>query len=1099
MKRILSLFIAVSVILSMTAVMPAFAEESEELKVYLYEDFVTGYELDETKVKSFPSMNRSIINGEYVLEPTHSDTGNYQIVNFSTNINVPEETKVVLEYYLKGTVDGGSNHFGYSISSGLPTVIVKNTGVNAYTHNDKEYIVSTELKSGLTVTIVYDNEKPLRDIFIDGTFIGTYDMGTSSVGNQFCDDNIMSLVFENHIKPETNVYYNYIKVYQAPSDYSPETFVPGLYNNIGKPETQVAGVINYDDNFYFNVINGLGFYEKGNIGEYKPEEPMTRLQFAGILAKIMNVSPVTEPAQIYTDIARRHFMSGTLESLNKLGLMKGIGANEFGKDVEITLPMVSAALCRALGYKEFAEYYSGYEAGYLTMADQAGLFKGISQGESLKAKDVIRILYNFMNSEIYATVGVSDGNYIKEATSGNTILKVYHNIASIRDILNTNQVTSLTSKNGTGDTSVVIGNIRLDTNGASLNQYLGYAVEAYYNIESEKILFAGRTNKNEALTISSEAFSSYSSERIFYFKDSNEYKVTLSSTADIIYNGKFEPFSKKLFDTLVNGNISLIDNNGDSKFDVAFINSYVNGVVDTKSSDGMVIRFKNNVASITLEDYEAFDIRDAAGKNLPFETISQNNILSICESKDKSYILITVGTASHIGSLSEIYNDENVTRLNIGGKLVPADPVFVNTNSFLKPGITGEFFTDAYGKVAYYSEMATRSAGYAYFIGLWDEGESYDYVNVKMYTEGKQLVELKTAKKVTIDGVSGQSCKELINNKQLFNWTKEEDPNNPGTLIETKGKAKPQLISYKLNSDGDIIKIDTPYYNVGVENPQNTIMLVTSGSLRYDGIDIAFGEDVYLNGGCRVFTIPNENIAFAEDEEFDIKAPSSLFRDESYYNITAYKTSLDTLGADILITKRGTGGSFDSYDHAYIVSDITEVWDEKEETAVKKLSYFFQGKERSCIAPEPAYLNGIEKGDVVILSINSDNELTQAPKLRYDLDADTDGDDETVQVAEGNRGTIHRVTYGAIYEMKGDLFTITKDPSPAPDANGNPTPVTKELHKIPNYIYIVDTSIGKVSVGDKTSITDYVRDSINYSKAVFYETKGYDYDLVIIK
>ena len=1097
MKRILSLLIAVSVILSMTAVMPAFAEESEELKVYLYEDFVSGYEAGQ-ETSDVLGVKRSLVNGEYLYNPRHTSS-DYQVINFGTTVNIPEEHKVVLEYKMSGYLYGGSNSIGFHPTSGFPTVYVSKEGVKAYDYNDKEAIAACDFKNGVVITIVYDNEEPLRDIFIDGNFVGTYDMGSSAVGGKFAEENSIPLNFYNHISSGTDLYYHYFKIYQAPSNYSPETFVPGLYKNIGKPETQVAGVINYDDNFYFNVINGLGFYDKGNIGEYKPNEPMTRLQFAGILAEILNVSPVLETTGIYKDIARRHFMSGILEALNQMGVMKGVGAEEFGKDQEITIPMVSAALVRALGYKEFAEYYSGYELGYVTMADKAGLLKGISQSGSLKSKDIIRILYNFMNAEVYETVGISNNNYIKEATSGNTILKVYHNIASVRDILKSNEVTSLTSKKGTDGDAVVIGNIRLNTNGTSLNQYLGYSVEAYYNVEDETILFAGITDKNNALVIDIDTFVRYLSEKITYEKDSKELTVSLSSSADIIYNGKFEPFSKKLFENIANGNITLIDNNNDNKYDVAFINSYINGVLDTKSNDGYVLRFKNNIPSIKLEDYAAYDIKDAAGKNVAFEVISENNVLSIQESKDKSYILITVGTASTIGSLTEIYSDGRVTRLNIGGELIKADPVFVSSNSFLKPGITGEFFADAYGRIAYYSELATRSAGYAYFIGMWDEGESYDYVNIKMFTEGKQLVELKTAKKVTIDGVAGQSAKTLMNNKQLFNWSKEEDPNNPGTLIETKGKAKPQLISYKLNSDGDIIKIDTPYYNVGVENPQNTIMLVTSGSLRYDGIDIAFGEDVYLNGGCRVFTIPNENIAFAEDEEFDIKAPASLFRDESYYNITAYKTSSDTLGADILITKRGTGGGFDSYDHAYVVSDITDVWDEKEEMAIKKLSYFFQGRERSCYVPEPSYLNGISKGDVVILSINSDNELASAPKLRYDFDADTDGLDETVQVAESGRGTIHRVTYGAIYELMGDLFTITKDPSPAPDANGNPTPVTKELHRIPTYIYIVDSSTQKVTIGEKTDITDFVRDNINYTKAVFYETKGYDYDLVIIK
>lgn len=1091
MKRILSMLIAVSVILSMITVIPALAE-TEELKVYFYEDFVTGYEPGETRVKSLGSVQRSLVNGQYVLEPTHSNSGNYAEVSFGTNIIVPEETKVVVEYKLTGTVDGASNYFGFNTTSGIPTAVVENKGVKAYRYSDPEYIASVDLAGGITVTVVFDNEEPFRDIFVNGTFIGKYDMGASDVGTAFCNDNKLPLSFYNYVKPETNVYYSYIKVYQAPSDYTPDTFMPSLYSNLGKGVQRSDGTLSFSDTFYFDVINGLGFYNKNDMGEYNPNEPMTRLQFAGILAKILNVSPVLETTGIYKDIAKRHFMAGTLEALNQMGVMKGVGADEFGKDQEITVPMVSAALVRALGYKEFAEYYSGYELGYVTMADKAGLLKGISQSGSLKSKDVIRVLYNFMNAEIYETVGISNNNYIKEATSGNTILKVYHNIASVRDIVKSNEVTSLTSTKGAGDGSVVIGNIRLNTNGTSLNPYLGYSVEAYYNVEDETILFAGVTDKNNALVIDIDTFVRYLSEKITYEKDSKELTVSLSSSADIIYNGKFEPFSKKLFENIANGNITLIDNNNDNKYDVAFINSYVNGVLDTKSNDGYVLRFKNNVPSIKLEDYVAYDIKDAAGKNVAFEVISENNVLSLQESKDKSYILITVGTASNIGSLTEIYSDGRVTRLNVGGELIKADPVFVSSNSFLKPGITGEFFADAFGRIAYYSELATRSAGYAYFIGMWDEGESYDYVNIKMFTEGKQLVELKTAKKVTIDGVAGQSAKTLMNNKQLFNWSKEEDPNNPGTTIDIRGKAKPQLISYKLNSDGDIIKIDTPYYNVGVENPENTIVFATSGTLQYNSIDRSFNKEIYLNSGCRVFTVPYVDVAFAEDEEFDIKSPASLFRDESSYNITAYKTSVDTLGADILITKRGTGGGFDSYDHAYVVSDITDIWDEKEEMAIKKLSYFHNGKESSCKVPEPSYLNGISKGDVVILGINSDNELTQAPKLRYDVDADTDGNDQTVPIPQVlQRGAIHRVTYGAIYEVEGDLLTITPDPTA--------TTISKELHRIPTYIYIVDTSLGKVSVGDHSDITDYVRDNVNYSNAVFYDTKGYDYDLIIIK
>ena len=44
MKRVLSLVLLVSILSSMLAFVPAYAEEKkEELSVYLYEDFATGY------------------------------------------------------------------------------------------------------------------------------------------------------------------------------------------------------------------------------------------------------------------------------------------------------------------------------------------------------------------------------------------------------------------------------------------------------------------------------------------------------------------------------------------------------------------------------------------------------------------------------------------------------------------------------------------------------------------------------------------------------------------------------------------------------------------------------------------------------------------------------------------------------------------------------------------------------------------------------------------------------------------------------------------------------------------------------------------------
>ena len=1081
MKRILSLIIAVSVILSVTAVIPVSAG-TEELEVYLYEDFVSGYKEGEEDVKSFAGLKRSLINGEYVYALHKNITTNHQTVNFGKELVIPEGNKVVLEYKVSGNYVSGSDQLGFSANS-IPTLYFTRDGIKAEGYTDKVVLSRPDINAGITVTLVYDNENPARDIFIDGRYVGTFDTSSSEKGKTFCKDGTFTLEFFNRIHLESQFNYHYIKIYQAPSDYNAETFFPAMYNNVGKISVKSAGITVYDKNFYYNVINNLGFYFEYYEGEtYKPDEPMTRMQFAGILANILNVLPVANPQRIYNDVPSRNYMAGTLEALNQMGLMRGTSDVTFSPDDAVTAPMAAAALIRALGYKELAEYYSGYETGYMEMANKAGLFKGVSDLSNLTGKDVIRILYNFINCEVYETVGISNGNYIKDAVEGNTVLKVYHNIGGIRDILKTNDVTSLTSKKGTDKGSVVIGNLKFDTNGISMNKYLGYNIEAYYDVDTEKILFAGITEKNKTLIIDSDNFINYLNHKITYEENTKELVASLSSATDIIYNNKSEAFSKDLFNGITNGNITLVDNNGDNKYDVCFINTYINGVLDTKSTDGNILRFKNNVNNIKLDDYDSYDIYNHTGETFSFGNLKENNILSICESKDKSYIAITVSTGSHIGTLKSVYTDESTTWLDIDGTLVKADSLFINNTAFIKPGITGEFFADAYGKIAYYMEVVTRNSGYAYFLNIVDKGEHYDEMYIKMYTESNQILSIPVRKKITIDGVSGQPRESLMSYKQLYNLDSQGE-------IES---VKPQLISYTLTEDGMLSKIDTLKYNEGAEDPDSTILpLISISEQGYNSINKSFGKDLYLNEGCMVFSVPESGASSAPLEDFSVGYARNLFVSEMRYTLSAFKTSNDTYGADIIVANLKGGSGFDNSDHAYIISDITDIWDSSEEAAVKKVSYFHDGKESYCISKNPSYLTGVEKGDIVILNINIENELVDAPKMRYDLDADTDNDDSTVQIPEIGWGGIHRTYYGAVYGIKGSLIAITKDPTAQN--------VVTELHRVPTYIYTVDTKLSKVLVGEINDITDYLSDKVNYSKVVFYETRGYDYDLVILK
>ena len=128
----------------------------------------------------------------------------------------------------------------------------------------------------------------------------------------------------------------------------------------------------------------------------------------------------------------------------------------------------------------------------------------------------------------------------------------------------------------------------------------------------------------------------------------------------------------------------------------------------------------------------------------------------------------------------------------------------------------------------------------------------------------------------------------------------------------------------------------------------------------------------------------------------------------------------------------------------------------------------------------------ITPGDVIVFAQNSKNELKNV-KLLVDYE-------NPIVKAAANRGTVHRAVYCTPYEAKGDLLNITTDDI----ALVGESAITLEMHRVPT-VYVYDSKRDIVSLGTKADLIDYKTAGANASKIVFYETKGYDYDLIIYR
>lgn len=106
-----------------------------------------------------------------------------------------------------------------------------------------------------------------------------------------------------------------------------------------------------DDSQWFAA--SVGYMEKRGLisgykdGSFKPNQSITRAEFARILAAYADLTP-TEGTS-FTDVKSNHWAKGYIGAVQEAGLMSGVGKGRFAPSAKITRQEVCTALNKALG------------------------------------------------------------------------------------------------------------------------------------------------------------------------------------------------------------------------------------------------------------------------------------------------------------------------------------------------------------------------------------------------------------------------------------------------------------------------------------------------------------------------------------------------------------------------------------------------------------------------------------------------------------------------------------------------------------------------------------------------------------------------------
>ena len=600
----------------------------------------------------------------------------------------------------------------------------------------------------------------------------------------------------------------------------------------------------YDNAFYCRdrMLVTLGVFEREH-SKNMFSEKVTRLEFCGYLAALLGIKEQRLTVSTYfNDVSEMY-----INNLVGMKIIKGCGDGNFEPDRIVSSGEAITMILRALGYGKFIESRGGLlEYSRKVIKSGIGFNKDLSA--ELTLKDTIDLFFDILDKPVLVIKAVTETNGSISVTYTDkediSFLEAYRNSYLIRGQMTANFITSIGDTEPVERDQVVIGNTIYECNDLEAFSLIGQRVIAVYNNTSKNIDYiAPDYEKMEVFELTAEEIQSYNDFKLTYFSSNNK-KKSISfdkKLLKVIYNGKaIDSDFKDAFEMAL-GTVKLYSANRSSSYTVAVIEEYVDITVKMASTETLKV-YTDGIGDMSTLNFEDADrpgiyksiLSSASGLPIGLKSVSEGDLLSVCRSRDNSYIVAYVCSEIVTGEVTSTKTDNDTLYAEIDGEEYPVSPYYKGI--MLKPGHTGKFFLNKFGYIgqAWEIEYAKAEIGYLYGAATENDTPLSSEVNVKIYTDTKEHIIYSLSDKVKFDGAR-------ISKSDAY---KKLAPDN----IVSKG-----LIKYTVNSKGRISVIET-----GTGDTNFAEMTKGAQKLKYVEQNRAFGQngEYVMTLGTKVFMVP---------------------------------------------------------------------------------------------------------------------------------------------------------------------------------------------------------------------------------------------------
>lgn len=717
----------------------------------------------------------------------------------------------------------------------------------------------------------------------------------------------------------------------------------------------------------YEILTSLGLLD-GDTDLFKSGEKVERAELVRLITKVCGILPI-EGESAFGDVDTKSDENKYILAAAAKGLIHGDDSGNFYPYEIATQGQLLKISATALGYEYYASVKGGWQDGYYKIADRAGLTENlhINMNAELTYDFLMVMLLNLAKADIMETVGFSGTETEMAITEGRNILSAVHDIYMMEDVIveATPYTHLLASDSQLAKGRIIAGGKEFKDNTDIAVSLIGQTTNLYYRETADEnalLLYIEpdeKHNKLIKLEPSSVLPGDYDTFR--YLDDNERIKsVSLADNITPLLNGKLCAFNDTLFDFEV-GEITLIDNNNDRKFDVINVMSYTNMIVSGIDIINSIVVAEDGTRLVLdshADEYDVVFIKDNEYTDL--NAVKKDCVISVAESDMKKGIgikTVLISEKEISGQIEEVLEDAVV----INGEEIPARLTFLNSIGTIGEGT---YKTDAFGYIV--SMLVKTDMVYGFLKHMYKD--DYDDVVVRIFTEKGNWVDLKFREKVRYNGE-----------------TKEKDFVYSALGGEDKGMYR-QLVRYNVNSIGEItnlktakrVEMGTPEEDSAREN--DTFRLSYNGSLIFRENFDTFDGVVLIGDNTKVFDIPAD--IKAPEEKYHILGAGNLNGGESY-QIKAYDTDEITVAGAVVTTSSPT--IIDSYSKFMIVYQSRRMLNKDGDT-VDALKGYWNGVE--CSIPvklaadsEIKNISDLKRGDVVRISFDADGNIVMI--MRY--------------------------------------------------------------------------------------------------------------------